>query len=118
MLSFQVPKLKGSKFDNWIIKIKALTYDVWEVMEKGFTVLENETTLTALQKENLKDLKKKENKTKYIIFQSLDKDALGKIARATSSNEVWEKLEISYKGTEQVKKFVSKHYEEILSHYT
>lgn len=87
MLWFQVPKLKGSKFDNWIIKIKALTYDVWEVMEKGFTVLENEATLTATQKKNLKDLKKNENKVTYSIFQSLDGDDFEKIVGATSSKE-------------------------------
>ncbi|KAH9681844.1 hypothetical protein KPL71_027113 [Citrus sinensis] len=76
MMSFQVPQLKGK----------------------------NEATLTVAQKENLKDLKKKENKAKYLIFQSLDEDAFEKIAGTTSSKEAWEKLETSYKGAEQVKK--------------
>ncbi|KAH9659148.1 hypothetical protein KPL70_023755 [Citrus sinensis] len=86
--------------------MKALlgAHDVWDVVEKGFIVPENEVTLTAVQKENLKDLKKKENKTKYLIFQSLDKDAFEKIVGTTSSKEAWEKLETSYKGAEQVKK--------------
>ncbi|KAH9679872.1 hypothetical protein KPL71_026314 [Citrus sinensis] len=73
-------------------------------MEKSFIVPENEVTLTTAQKENLKDLKKKENKIKYIIFQSLDEDVFEKIAGTTSSKEAWEKLETSYKGAEQVKK--------------
>ena len=105
-MSFQVPQLKGSKFDNWSIKMKALlgAHDVWDVVEKGFIVPENEATLTAAHKENLKDLKKKENKAKYLIFQSLDEDAFEKIAGTTSSKEAWEKLETSYKGAEQVKK--------------
>ncbi|KAH9735669.1 hypothetical protein KPL71_017818 [Citrus sinensis] len=38
--------------------------DVWDVVEKSFIVPENEATLTAAQKENLKDLKKKDNKAK------------------------------------------------------
>ncbi|KAH9670830.1 hypothetical protein KPL70_017126 [Citrus sinensis] len=86
--------------------MKALlgAHDVWDVVEKGFIVPENEATLTAAHKENLKDLKKKENKAKYLIFQSLDEDAFEKIAGTTSSKEVWEKLETSYKGAEQVKK--------------
>ncbi|KAH9782617.1 hypothetical protein KPL71_008982 [Citrus sinensis] len=86
--------------------MKALlgAHDVWDVVEKGFIVPENEATLTAAQKENLKDLKKKENKVKYIIFQSLNEDAFEKIAGTTSSKEAWEKLETSYKGAEQVKK--------------
>ena len=81
MMSFQVPQLKGSKFDNWSIKMKALlgAHDVRDVVEKGFIVPENEATL--------KDLNKKENKAKYLIFQSLDEDALEKIASTTSSKE-------------------------------
>ena len=46
-------------------------HDVWDVVEKGFIVPENKATLTAAH-ENLKDLKKKENNAKYLIFQSLD----------------------------------------------
>ena len=86
--------------------MKALlgAHDVWDVVEKRFIVLENEATLTAAQKENLKDLKKKENKAKYLIFQSVGKDAFEKIVSVTSSKEAWEKLETSYKGAEQVKK--------------
>ena len=47
-----IPQLKRSKFDNWSIKMKALlgAYDIWDVVEKGFIVLENEATLTAAQK--------------------------------------------------------------------
>ena len=88
MMSFQVPQLKGSKFDNWSIKMKALlgAHDVWDVVEKCFIVPENESTLTATQKENLKDLKKKENKAKY--------------SGAISSKEALEKLGTSYKGME------------------
>ena len=50
-----------------------------DVVEKDFIVPENEV--------NLKDLKKKENKTKYLIFQSLDKDAFENVSGATSSKE-------------------------------
>ncbi|KAH9670907.1 hypothetical protein KPL70_017154 [Citrus sinensis] len=89
--------------------MKALlgAHDVWDVVEKGFIVLKNEATLTTAQKENLKDLKKKENKAKYLIFQSLDEDAFEKIAGTTSSKEAWEKLQTSYKGAENVKKVVT-----------
>ena len=69
--------------------MKALlaAHDIWDIVEKDFIVLENEATLTVAQKEILKDLKKKENKTKYLIFQSLDEDVFEKIAGATSSKK-------------------------------
>ena len=78
---FQVPQLKGRKFDNWNIKIKTLlgAHDVWDVVEKGFIVPKSKATLIAAQKENLKDLKKKENKVKYLTFQSLDEDTFEKL---------------------------------------
>ena len=65
--------------------MKALlgAHDVWDVVDKRFIMPENEATLTAAQKESLKDLKKKENKAKYLIFQSLDEDAFEKIAGKT-----------------------------------
>ena len=52
--------------------------------KKDFITLENKATLTAMQKENLKDLKMKENKPKYLIFQSLYKDTFKKIVGALS----------------------------------
>lgn len=57
-----------------------------------------------IMKGEFKDLKKKENKTKYLIVQSLDKDVFEKITLTTSLKEAWQKLEISYKGVWQVKK--------------
>ena len=86
--------------------MKALlgAHGIWDVVEKGLIVPENEATLTAAHKANLKDFNKKENKAKYLIFQSLDEYAFEKIAGTTSSKEAWEKLETSYKGVEQVKK--------------
>lgn len=50
------------------MKVLLGTHDVCKVMEKGFTTLKNKVTLTVMHKENLKDLKKKGNKEKYIIF--------------------------------------------------
>ena len=56
--------------DNLSIKIKALlgAHDIWEIVEKAFTMRENEATLTAAQKENLKELKKRENKANISSF--------------------------------------------------
>ena len=47
MASFQVPTLNNNNYDNWSIKMKALlgAHDVWDIVEKGFSELENEATL-------------------------------------------------------------------------
>lgn len=57
--------------------MKALlsAHDAWKSWKKALLCQKNRATLTATQKEILKDLKKKENKVKYLIFQPLYEDA-------------------------------------------
>ncbi|KAE8735550.1 Beta-galactosidase 8 isoform 1 [Hibiscus syriacus] len=56
------------------------------------------------QKTTLKDSRKRDKKALYLIYQALDDDGFEKISSASSSKEAWEKLQTSYKGSEQVKK--------------
>ncbi|KAL5786504.1 hypothetical protein ACOSQ2_008896 [Xanthoceras sorbifolium] len=68
MASFQVPTLKNENYDNWSIKMKAFlgAHDVWEVIEKGYTELEDESTLSQTQKDSLKDSRKRDKKALYV----------------------------------------------------
>ncbi|KAL5802270.1 hypothetical protein ACOSQ4_030575 [Xanthoceras sorbifolium] len=43
-------------------------------------------------------------KALYLIYQALDDDDFEKISSASSAKQAWEKLQISYKGVEKVKK--------------
>ncbi|CAN6715858.1 unnamed protein product [Malus baccata var. baccata] len=106
MAAFQVPMLDNNNFDNWSIKMKALlgAHDVWEVVEKGYTELEDEATLSQPQKESLKDSRNRDKKALYLIYQALDDNGFEKVSSATSAKQAWEKLQTSYKGVEQVKK--------------
>ncbi|KAL5789098.1 hypothetical protein ACOSQ2_003986 [Xanthoceras sorbifolium] len=106
MASFQVPTLKNENYDNWSIKMKALlgAHDVWEVVEKGYTEPEDESTLSQTQKDSLKDSRKRDKKALYLIYQALDDDGFEKISSASSAKQAWEKLQIPYKGVEKVKK--------------
>ncbi|KAE8709398.1 Agamous-like MADS-box protein AGL6 [Hibiscus syriacus] len=74
MAPFQVPTLNNNNYDNWN------------------------------QKTTLKDSRKRDKKALYLIYQALDDDGFEKISSASSSKEAWEKLQTSYKGSEQVKK--------------
>ncbi|XP_068651551.1 uncharacterized protein [Aristolochia californica] len=104
--SFQVPILKNNIYDNWSIKMKTFlgVHDVWDIVENGFSEPEKEDVLTQEQKISLKDLRKRDKKTFYLIYQALDDDGFEKISSATSAREAWEKLQTSYKGVEKVKK--------------
>ncbi|KAE8693794.1 Brefeldin A-inhibited guanine nucleotide-exchange protein 4 [Hibiscus syriacus] len=108
MTPLQVLTLNNN-YDNWSIKMKTLlgSQDVWDIKEKCY----NEPTdddvfvvLTPDQKITLKDSRKRDKKALYLIYQALDDDSFEKISSASSSKKVWEKLQTSYKGSEQVKK--------------
>ena len=79
-------------------------HDVWEIVEKGFVVPENEGNLSQTQKDSLRDFQKRDKKALYLIYQGLDEDIFEKVAEAMSSKEAWEKLRTSYKAVDQVKK--------------
>ncbi|KAE8684274.1 hypothetical protein F3Y22_tig00111146pilonHSYRG00032 [Hibiscus syriacus] len=109
MAPFQVPTLNNNNYDNWSIKMKALlgSQDVWDIIEKGYNEPADDdvfATLTPDQKTTLKDSRKRDKKALYLIYQALDDDGFEKISSASSSKEAWEKLQTSYKGSEQVKK--------------
>ncbi|XP_020586292.1 uncharacterized protein LOC110028686 [Phalaenopsis equestris] len=106
MVSFQVSMLKESIYDNWSIKMKALlgAHDVWEVVEKGYDEPSDESVLSTTQKDSLRDLRKRDKKALFLIYQALDEDGFEKISSATSAKLAWKKLEVSYKGEEKVKK--------------
>nr|XP_015881863.1 uncharacterized protein LOC107417742 [Ziziphus jujuba var. spinosa] len=75
-----------------------------EIVEKGYIESGNEGGLTQNQRENLRDSRKRDKKALYLIYQGLDDDAFEKISKAKSAKEAWEKLQISYKGADPVKK--------------
>lgn len=79
--------------------------DVWEIVEKGYKVLKNEASLSQYQKDILRDQRKRDKKALYLIYQGLDDDdAFEKISGAKTAKEALEKLQISYKGANPVKK--------------
>jgi len=89
--------------------MKALlgSQDVWDIIEKGYNEPADDAAFAALtpdQKTTLKDSRKRDKKALYLIYQALDDDGFEKISSASSSKEAWEKLQTSYKGSEQVKK--------------
>lgn len=85
---------KGSDFDNYTIKIKALlgAHDIWEVIGKDYNEPEVKDFLTQQQNNSLKASRKRDKKVLFIIYQALDDDGFEMILSATSTKEAWEKL--------------------------
>ncbi|KAJ9672023.1 hypothetical protein PVL29_025599 [Vitis rotundifolia] len=95
---FDVFQLNENNFENWRIKMKTLldSKDAWEVIEKGYTVPEDESNLSVTQREYLSDARKKDKKALTLIYQAIDEKTFEMISCASTAKEAWELLEHSY----------------------
>nr|XP_028946855.1 uncharacterized protein LOC103418446 [Malus domestica] len=89
LVQLQVPTLKKENYERWCIQFKALfgSQDLWEVVSNGYDepTTDQEAAYTADQKNTLKDLRKKDNKALYVLYQGLEDSTFEKIAEATTS---------------------------------
>ncbi|XP_050896146.1 uncharacterized protein LOC127102864 [Lathyrus oleraceus] len=102
---FQMSMLIKNNYENWSIKMETLlgAQDVWDIIEKGFKE-QDETSLSQGVKETFKESRKRDKKSIFLIYQSVDENTFEKISNATTTKEAWDKLQTCNKGVEQVKK--------------
>ncbi|KAL8088614.1 hypothetical protein AgCh_038405 [Apium graveolens] len=100
MSQWKMPKFTKDNYENWCIRMKAIlgANDVWEIVEKGLEVPENEANLNQVQKDQLQAQRKKDQKAIMIIHQCLDDSMLQKVASAKTSKKVWDTLKSSFSG--------------------
>ncbi|KAJ9672017.1 hypothetical protein PVL29_025596 [Vitis rotundifolia] len=96
---FKVFQLKEDNFENWRIQMKTLldSKNLWEVIEKGYQVPEDECNLSQTQRDHIRDARKKDKQALSYIYQAIDENTFEKISRANTAKEAWEILEDSYK---------------------
>lgn len=78
--------------------------DAWEITEKGYTVPEDESSLSVTKREYLNDVRKKDKKALTLIYQAIDEKAFEKISGASTAKEAWKLLEYSYTTVDKVRK--------------
>ncbi|XP_074322805.1 uncharacterized protein LOC141659776 [Apium graveolens] len=78
--------------------------DVWEIVEKGLEVPENEANFHQVQKDQFQAQRKKDQKAIMIIHQFLEDSMLQKVASATTSKKVWDTLKSSFSGDAKIKR--------------
>uniref|UniRef100_A0A6I9QLT5 Uncharacterized protein LOC105037627 n=1 Tax=Elaeis guineensis var. tenera TaxID=51953 RepID=A0A6I9QLT5_ELAGV len=105
-IQFSIPRLITTNYENWNIQMKALlgSQDIWEVVEKGYEESQDDRAQMVAQRTVLVDLRKKDKKALYFIYQGLDEVRFKKVACATNSKQPCEIFENAHKGVEKVKK--------------
>ncbi|RVW25500.1 Protein accellerated cell death 6 [Vitis vinifera] len=103
---FDVFQLNENNFENWRIKMKTLldSKNAWEVIEKGYTMPEDESNLSVTQMKYLNDVRRKDKKALTLIYQAIDEKTFEKISCASTAKEAWELLEHSYTTVDKVRK--------------
>ncbi|XP_059073703.1 uncharacterized protein LOC131874377 [Cryptomeria japonica] len=80
--------------------------DLWEFVENGYQEPIDATTyntLTQVEKDLLKENKKKDSKALFLIFQGVNESIFPRIQVATKSKQAWDFLQTAYQGMKKVK---------------
>ncbi|GMP73682.1 hypothetical protein CsSME_00031369 [Camellia sinensis var. sinensis] len=89
VMGFQFPQLQKDNYNNWSIRMKAVlrSQDVWEIVEDDYVKPQNESSLTANQKDALQKTKKKDKQALVLIHQCLDDPLFEKMANTTTTKQ-------------------------------
>jgi inorganic pyrophosphatase len=72
--------------------------DAWKVVEFGYVEHVTVEDLMINQVKELKESRKKDKITLYMMYQAVNESNFKKIAGAKTSKEAWETLKKAYKG--------------------
>ncbi|KAA0038926.1 integrase [Cucumis melo var. makuwa] len=105
MLQPQLPRFSGKNFYQWSIQMKVLygSQELWDIVERGYTEVENQSELTNQQLVELRENRKKDKKALFFIYQAVDEFIFERISTATSAKAAWDILRSTYQGEDKVK---------------
>ena len=82
--SIPIPTFRSENYDFWSIKMKTYfcAQDLWDIVSKGFTILEDISTLSVPQKKELKENKQKDSLALLALQLSLGDECFPRIMGA------------------------------------
>ncbi|CAJ2654309.1 unnamed protein product [Trifolium pratense] len=102
--SMIIPIFNGENYDFWSIKMKTFfcSQDLWDIVDEGFTIPEDLSTLNASQKKELKENKQKDSKALFFLQQAVEDSIFPRIMGATSAKDAWGTLKEEFQGSDKV----------------
>ena len=106
--SLQTPIFTGKNYEYWSLTMKALfrVQDVWEIVQHGYAEPAGRAAynhLTQVEKDVLREQRKKDGKALFFIHQAMHESILPRIAAKINAKEAWDTLETAYQGLDKVK---------------
>ena len=106
--SLQTPIFTGKNYEYWSLTMKALFRGqyVWEIVQHGYAEPADMTAynnLTQVEKDVLREQRKKDGKALFFIHQAMHESILPRIAASTNAKQAWDTLETAYQGLGKVK---------------
>ena len=99
------PLFDGSDYGYWknrmCTHLMGIDMGLWEIIEDGFTLVTT-TPKPEEVKEN-KRLKSLDAKARSILYCGLTSSEYNRISSCNTAKEIWERLEVTYEGTSEVK---------------
>ena len=90
-VQYPIPRLTKENYDNWSIQMKALlgSQDIWDIVENGYIdPKEWEASSSSSDPTTIRELRKRDKKALYIIYQGVDEGNFEKNFGATISKQV------------------------------
>ena len=104
--------------------------ELWEVVQEGFTMPENQATVSAIEKKKLKEDQQKNYIALCFLQQAVTKTIFSRIRGISSAKELWDSLEQEFSGNKKIRTILlqslreqyanmkMKDYETIKNYYT
>jgi hypothetical protein len=103
----QGPILLGKNYEFWSLRMRSLlqAHECWDPVDHGY-VEPDPTDLAAMtnqQRNTQAEQRKRENKAKFWIQNSVDDSIFSKITGVVTSKQAWDILRTTYQGNDKVK---------------
>ncbi|KAK2417002.1 hypothetical protein QL285_039350 [Trifolium repens] len=76
--------------------------DLWDIVDEGFTIPQDTSTLNTNQKKELKEIKQKDSKALFFLQQAVEDSIFPRIMGATSAKDAWGTLKEEFEGSDKV----------------
>ena len=77
--------------------------DLWDIIEEGFTIPEDTSTLIVAQKKELKENKQNDSRALFALQQAVDDTIFSRIIGATNSKQAWNTIQEEFQGSDEVR---------------